>query len=329
MASNIGIKIANGEFYPLLEENSSVKKRLILSTAHDNQLSVQIDLYRSSAGTMTDAQYIGTVVVENIKPKPKGEPSIELVISSNKNGDVIADAIDLDTGAEHYVLTVSLQSIDETSRDLEIPDFELDANEEQSSGLYQHAKAKLHEKPRRSFTWLFVLIGLIIILGLLAGWLFFLGGMEKVKPIIDNFNPVQSVQQLFEKITQPVGEPKVTVTPEPVNESLPVKQPEPVSEPVLQTPEPVPVPVPVVQPDPPVPKIQTTQKRAPVFSYNIPAVIPREGVNYMIRWGDTLWDISEAFYHDPWLYRRIANQNNIRNPNNIISGRTIRIPPKN
>jgi LysM repeat protein len=326
MASNIGIKIANGEFYPLLEENSSIKKKLVLSTVHDNQLSVQIDLYRSLAGNMTDAQYIGSIVVENIKPKPKGEPSIELVISSNENGDIVADAIDLETGAEHYVLTVSLKSIDETSRDLEIPDFDVDANEESTSGLYQHAKTKLKEKPHRSFTWFFILIGLIIILGLVAGWLFFLGGMEKVEPIINN--PVQSVLELFKKTTQPAWEPETAIRIEPVGE-LHEKPPESAGEPVLQTSEPASVQILAAQSDPPEPKVQTTQKNTSVFLNNIPDEIPREGVNYVIKWGDTLWDISEAFYRDPWQYRRIANQNNIRNPNNIISGRIIRIPPKN
>jgi nucleoid-associated protein YgaU len=66
-----------------------------------------------------------------------------------------------------------------------------------------------------------------------------------------------------------------------------------------------------------------------VSSYNVPAVIPPEGAPYRIRWGDTLWDISEAFYRNPWLYPRIARFNNIRNPNRIISGTTIRIPPRN
>jgi nucleoid-associated protein YgaU len=61
----------------------------------------------------------------------------------------------------------------------------------------------------------------------------------------------------------------------------------------------------------------------------VPATIPREGVPYKIRWGDTLWDIAAAFYRNPWLYPRIARFNNIRNPNLIISGTTIRIPPKN
>ena len=331
MASNIGVKIANGEFYPILEENSQVKKRLILSTVHDNQLSVQIDLYRSASGVMADAQYIGSIVVEKIKPKVKGEPSIELVISSNKNGDIVADAIDLDTssGGEHYVLTVSLKSLDETSRDMEIPDFELEVNDKPPSGLYQQASVIREEQPRRSFTWLFILIGIIVILGLLAGWLFFFGGKEKLSSLIGNSS--QTVQQVFNSPPEPAREPEIAKLPDPVVE--PARQPEPVKEPepVAQPAAAEPVPVILAVPEPPAPIAATVSRRtpAPVLSYNVPSAIPREGVNYVVRWGDTLWDISLAFYRDPWQYQRIAQHNNIRNPNYIISGRTIRIPPRN
>jgi hypothetical protein len=353
MASNIGIKIANGEFYPIIEENSLLKKRLILTTVHDNQPSVQIDLYRSTVGVMADAQYIGSLVVENIKQKSKGEPSIEMVISSNSRGEIIADAIDLDTsaGGEHYVLTVSLKSLDETSRDMEIPDFELESNEEPPTGLYQRAQKIRKEKKGSSKVWIFVLIGIILILGLLAAWLFLLGGMNVASSFIDRSVAVLNVRQEpagpakqpepapVEPIKQPEPapvEPARQPEPAPIE---PARQPEPVRE---STPEPVrpsePVqqvtqPVPVIQAPvtAPAPRQETTRQRPPppVASYNVPAVIPREGVNYRIRWGDTLWDISEAFYRNPWLYTRIARHNNIRNPNLIISGRTIRIPPKN
>jgi nucleoid-associated protein YgaU len=68
---------------------------------------------------------------------------------------------------------------------------------------------------------------------------------------------------------------------------------------------------------------------APVKSYKVPKTIPKEGFRYRIRWGDTLWDISEAFYRNPWQYPRIARFNKIRNPDRIFSGSYIRIPPKN
>ena len=342
MASSIGIKIANGEFYPLIEENSFVKKKMILTTVHNNQPSVQVDLYRSSENVMEDAQYIGSLVVENIKPRPKGEPSIEMIISSNANGEIVADAVDLDAGpnGEHYMMTVSLKTLDETSRDMEIHDFDLDSGDDPPMRRVNETR-KIKREKRRKPTWLFLLIGLIVILGLLAAWLFFMGGLDTVQskwPVVKH-----SVQDTFKQIGSSSGRrstkdvsPSVTVTP-PVSPPVaePAKPPEPVQqkmESALFVPAPV-IQAPVIQAPatPPAVRPQTARVRppAPVMSYNVPATIPREGVNYTIRWGDTLWDISAAFYRDPWLYPRIARHNNISNPNYIISGRTIRIPPKN
>jgi molecular chaperone DnaK (HSP70) len=332
MASNIGIKIANGEFYPIMQENSSIKKRIILTTVHDDQPSVQIDLYRSPANAMPDAQYIGSLVVENIKPKPKGEPSIEMVISSDSNGEIVAEAVDLDTGAggEHCILTVSLKSLDESSRGINIPDFALESNEEPPSSLYQRT-----ERTRRegSFRWVLVVLIILLLLGLLGGWLFYFGGKYTVAEfyedkIIPTKNAIVEKFAKKEVKKEPIkqNEPAKKPDPEPVKTPEPVKQ----TEPVQQKVEPAPViQAPVAAPEQK--QQQTGKKRnpAPVASYNVPTTIPREGVNYRIRWGDTLWDIAEAFYRNPWLYPRIARHNNIRNPNLIISGRTIRIPPRN
>lgn len=329
MVSTIGIKIANGEFYPILEENSLIRKRLILTTVHDYQPSVQIDLYRSAVSAMTDAQYIGSLVVENIKPRLKQEPSIEMVIASNSDGEIIAEAVDLDTGSggEHHVLTVSLKSLDETAREIEIPDFELESNEEPPSGLYKHAEKIREQKTRSSKAWIFVLIGLLLILGLFALWFFLLGGRER---LITGSGEPAVTQVVPQPVVEPVREPEPVRQPEPVREPEPVWQPEPVVEPVQQVIEP---PVVIQAPaEPPPARTETAVRRRPpppVASYNVPATIPREGVEYRIRWGDTLWDISEAFYRNPWLYPRIARHNNIRNPDLIISGRTIRIPPRN
>jgi hypothetical protein len=323
MVSNIGIKIANGEFYPIMEENSSIKKRIILTTVHDNQPSVQIDLYRSPANAMPDAQYIGSLVVENIKPKPKGDPSIEMVISSDSSGEIVAEAVDLDTGAggEHCVLTVSLKSLDESARGIDLPDFALEANEEPPSSLYQHAR-KVRQK--NSNSWILVVLIILIVLGLLAGWLFFFGGMDVVRPYFNNIknSVTEIVKQKPVKEKKPVWNPD----PEPVKPAEPVKQ----TEPVQQIVEPAPViQAPVTAPEQRPQQKGKARNPPPVASYKVPTTIPREGVNYTIRWGDTLWDIAEAFYRNPWLYPRIARHNNIRNPNLIISGRTIRIPPRN
>ena len=70
------------------------------------------------------------------------------------------------------------------------------------------------------------------------------------------------------------------------------------------------------------------RRNAPVYSFKAPQTIHSEGVVYKIRWGDTLWDISEAFYRNPWLYPTIVRRNRIRNPNLIVSGTEITIPAR-
>lgn len=304
-AATIGVKIANGEFYPIIEERAPIKKRLVLTTVHDLQTSVQIDLYRSAAKTMLDAQYIGSLVVEDIKAKPKGEPSIELVIASSETGDIIADAIDLDVGAngEHQILNVSLRSLDEANRELDMPDFELEQNEEPPSSLYKQADA-IRGRGKK-FPWLVVVIiaGVVIVLVLAAFWFFLPGGRERLSP--ESSLAVEQPAQI-----EPPEPPPVSEAPKP-----------PAPPPVIQAPA-----------APPPPRSEVSARKrppAPVASYKVPAVIPRGGVSYTIRWGDTLWDISEAFYRTPWLYPRIARFNNIRNPDLIIAGSTIKVPPKN
>ncbi|MDR3145709.1 MAG: LysM peptidoglycan-binding domain-containing protein, partial [Treponema sp.] len=117
----------------------------------------------------------------------------------------------------------------------------------------------------------------------------------------------------------------VILPPEPAKTEPPSAPSEPV-----RPEEPVVIKAPPVRSDPAAEAEPVNRDRpaAPAASYRAPASIPPEGVPYRIRWGDTLWDISEAFYRNPWLYPHIARFNKIRNPDLIISGTTIRIPPR-
>ena len=53
----VGIKLADGSFYPIMEEGTAQQKKLNLTTAHNNQTCVMVDLYRSENCTMEDAEY--------------------------------------------------------------------------------------------------------------------------------------------------------------------------------------------------------------------------------------------------------------------------------
>ncbi len=320
MASSIGIKIANGEFYPVLEEGSTVKKRLVLTTVHDGQRSVQIDLYRSDSRSMADASYIGSLVVENIVEKPKGEPSIELVIGSDGADELVAEAVDLDAGAGgRQQLNVLLHSM-EDGETYEVPDFELETESPSAPppGLYARDAAADARPARADFPLIpVVLIALVVLIG--AGamlWYFVFSGL----PAAPAEKPAASA------VEKPVPAPPPAPKPAPEPAKAAPAAPKPVAvEPVRVEPPKPAAPAPVSKSEA---AARRTRPVAPVKTYKVPKTIPKAGFRYRVRWGDTLWDISEAFYRNPWLYPRIARFNNIRNPDLIISGSFIKVPPK-
>jgi hypothetical protein len=299
MAGTIGIKIANGNFYPIIEENSPVKRRLVLTTVHDKQSNVQIDLFRSISKSMLDAQYIGSLLVKTNSLKRKGEPSIEMVISADRDGNINAEAYDIDAGpdGERHVLNVSLQNIDSLADIDNPPDFEFNSR----SNKYNDRNTG----DDRKFPWLVLVIAtLFVAFAIAALWYFFLGGK-------DVFSAAEAASDYYTPSVirqEPIPEP-------PPLPPLPTFEPEPV---VIKAPA-----------SPAEPKqVKRVRPPAPVMSYRVPAVIPKNGVVYQIQWGDTLWDISAAFYRNPWLYPRIAKDNKIRNPDLIIAGSNLRIYPR-
>ena len=94
----IGIKLADGTFYPILEEGTPKKRMLDLTTAKDNQTKVQIDLYRSENGTMEDAEYVDTLEVTKLNPHPNGEPELHLSVGLDENNNLTAEVVDPETG---------------------------------------------------------------------------------------------------------------------------------------------------------------------------------------------------------------------------------------
>ena len=99
MGNIIGIKLADGSFYPVMEEGQPFSKKLELTTVRDDQTTVHLDLYRSATGSMEDAEYVDTLVVENLVPHPKQEHSLNLNIKLDENNMLSAEIDDPETGA--------------------------------------------------------------------------------------------------------------------------------------------------------------------------------------------------------------------------------------
>ncbi|MBQ7753492.1 MAG: LysM peptidoglycan-binding domain-containing protein [Treponema sp.] len=111
-------------------------------------------------------------------------------------------------------------------------------------------------------------------------------------------------------------------------------EPSPAPDPKVSFAEPAPEPEPITAPEP-LPPVPQSKVEEVVIIENAEDVVPLpppvkpvkpKNINYKIKWGDTLWDISDTYYKNPWRYKYIARYNGIKNPDYIISGTYITIP---
>ena len=101
------------------------------------------------------------------------------------------------------------------------------------------------------------------------------------------------------------------------------KTQEPIATPAEKEPEPIPVAV-----EDEIVVIEEAEKVIPELPPEpVPEKKPEPKITtYKIKWGDTLWDIANAYYKNPWKYKFIARYNGIKNPDQIISGTIIYLP---
>jgi hypothetical protein len=315
MSTNkIGLKLADGKFYPVLDDGVAARKRLVVTTVQDGQPSVQIDLYRGEGPTVQGAAYIGSLVVEGIPKMAKGEPDIRMDLGLDASGVLNAFAQEASTGASES-LKVSLESLAEEEK-YEIPDFAFseeprassfsDADFEGTDSLPPEADStqllnevrreadeeEAMDKPKgKTLRAVLVALGILVLLLALGFVIVKFAG-----------RPAQA--------TKTEAAPAATqATP-------------------AVAPQPAPAPEPAkAEPPTPAPAVAAAEPKAPEPAKKEVA-FKKPGVNHKIKWGDTLWDLSYVYYRDPWVYMRIAKANKIKNPDLIICGDKLWIPAK-
>ena len=314
-AAWIGIKLADSKFFPVMEEGAPVSKVLELTTVRDDQTSVQINLFRSEDQSIDTASYVGTLIIEDIADRKAGDATIELTLTLDDDNDLSAEAVDLDSGSRQ-ALSVSLETLSSEDQ-LGLPDFDLtpidgmltlgddpehrnlvidsDIPGNAPEGLYEMTNEEKKKSGVFLPAWLCIVI-LVLGVAALALALFVSAHVLRLDRTTKEAPPAAAAPAV------PVSEPEAdtdtvagTETPPPAeNDEVPVATP--VEEETVAPAEPEPV--------------QTGP------------------VQYDVVWGDTLWDLADAYYRDPWLYTRIATHNRIKNPNLIIAGTRIEIPSR-
>ena len=128
----IGIKLADGSFYPVLEDNTPSEKKLELTTAHNNQTKVMVDLYRSATCSMDDAEYVDSLQIENLVARPNGETDIKFTVSLDEDNQLSAKIVDSETGNEsNTTITLVSRTLEER---LVTDEYGINDTEESSSG---------------------------------------------------------------------------------------------------------------------------------------------------------------------------------------------------
>ena len=315
MADSIGIKMADGSLYPVLEQGFVGDKQLVLTTVRDDQTEVHIDLYHGAGEQAVESsKYIGSLIIENIQSSPKGDPEIMVLLGKGDDGTLNASASDRLTGEEQS-LSVSLTSV-EVEEMFEIPDFEFeksgdedaetapDETEEEEPDrdlrgesyplVEEDRRLQPAEALRRRNPLLLVLL-LIAALAVVGGvtYLIFLAINGPGVPDLESDGGARTVAAEAQQATQPTQSSQSAPTGSSQSAQAGSSS-------------------------------SSASEAPPTAAAG--AAAPAGGAEYQVRRGDTLWDISSTYYRNPWLYPKIAKANDIRNPDLIFAGATIFIP---
>jgi len=402
MVPKIGIKLADGSFLPIMDETANTSEMLELTTVHDDQQYVQINLFKQD-NELPEPHYIGSLIIEDIQPKKAGEPTLELHLMLDDTKQLSAKVIDMDSGSTQ-TLQVSLGTFNENIFDDADFSLNIESSLEQDTDDTSSIDSSFDdtaldlddsnyddENRRKVPLWLIILllllgIGAFIIIGML-----FMKKKPAAEPVTTTEHitakkeagttaqkqntetsnttntPASSAQTSAPQITaaetataQPSTAQKqaeqITASQSPSaqmstpqttsKEKTPIKHTTPKAADSSTTMGKNPTTAERAQKELP-PDTTVTEPPTPNKSMNdtmsdnttvvnSPKTISTgttnsnqpQAVRYKLRWGDTLWDISETYYQNPWLYKEIAEHNKLTNPDVVISGTYIEIPPK-
>lgn len=333
----IGIKLSDGSFYPVLTVGETSEKQLKLTTARDGQTSIRLHLYRSASGTMEDAEYIDSLRIDDLNFHAMNEPTVALSVNIDESGNVSAELSDLETGKSASktvaITSIAVSDLPDFDIDFDIPepkdssefdipplteedlDFDIPMDSKTGAILSEIPESKktsdnsedfsmqespftdsslydsLSSKDKKKKGGISIPAAICIICAVIC--LCALGIMVFIAPPkwLMNLKSIPSYN--FE--TTLIPEEAAEDAPSPYEDIIVVSE-----EPIIPE-QPA-----IVEPD----ASEDDSKQ----------------IKHLVKWGDTLWDIAGCYYKNPWAYPRIAKENNIKNPDFIVSGTILIIP---
>jgi len=96
----VGIGVVGGFAETIIERNAQipVEQTRRFSTSANNQTQVRIQVCQGESRVLAENQALGELILENLRPAPRGEIKIEVTFEINTNGILKVRAVDAETG---------------------------------------------------------------------------------------------------------------------------------------------------------------------------------------------------------------------------------------
>ena len=124
---SLGIETMGGVSTKLIERNTTIpsSKSQVLSTAADNQTSVEIHITQGERPMAADNKSLGRFILDGIAPAPRGIPQVEVTFDVDANGILSVKAKDKATGKEQSIRIeassgLSADDIEKMKKDAEL-----------------------------------------------------------------------------------------------------------------------------------------------------------------------------------------------------------------
>lgn len=102
---SLGVETAGGQMTVLIPRNTTIptKKSQLFSTASDGQTACEIKVYEGERARTRDNNLLGTFMLTNIPPLPRGMPKIEITYDIDSNGILTVSSKEQSSGKEHKI----------------------------------------------------------------------------------------------------------------------------------------------------------------------------------------------------------------------------------
>lgn len=108
---SIGVGLSKNRFHKIFPRNTTIpnEKSTVFTTSKDNQESLKLKFYQGDSDDLTNNELLGEFKFSGIKPAPKGQAKIEVIMRISPEGIMKLEARDSETKARHET-TLSVSS---------------------------------------------------------------------------------------------------------------------------------------------------------------------------------------------------------------------------